>query len=153
MRRLTLALAMVLIPAMVWAAGTVTVSNQNQNPNDQAYVVTFEWTSDGTEAADATAYFPYGVYIAKVVTNPDDSAAPTDDYDITLTDVDGYDVMGGTLADRDETNSESVVPRVLNDGTNEIFGGALVIGSLTLNVSNAGASKEGVVRVYVVRAY
>jgi hypothetical protein len=152
MKRLfLLTLAVLLIPSTVWGAGTVTVSNQNQNAHDTSYTVTFAWTSDGTNAADAVAYFPYGAYITRVVTDPG-STAPDPNYDITLTDVDSYDVMGGTLANRHTSTTEQVVPTVHSDGTNTIFGAVHVQGAITLNVSNAGASKVGQVRLYIISA-
>jgi len=144
-------LAALLIPSIVWAAGTVTVTNQRQNAHDNSYSVVFTWVADGSGNADATAYFPYGAYITRVVTDPG-TTAPTPDYDITLTDVDSYDVMGGTLADRHTTTTQQVVPTVHSDGTNTIFGAVHVQGAVTINISSAGAAGNGTVRLYVISA-
>lgn len=46
-------------------------------------------------------------YLVQVSTNPG-STAPTDNYDIALNNADGADVAGGSLADRDTSNSEVV---------------------------------------------
>ena len=57
---------------------------------------------------------------------------------------------GGTLADRDETNSEQAVPCV--DTTNSVYGARWVSGKLTLNLSgNSVASATGTVVVYFFR--
>lgn len=77
-------------------------------------------------------------YIVRVVTNPS-ATAPTDDYDITITDADGVDVMAGALANRDTANSEQVIP---SDPP-------YVNSELTVNISTAGEAKEGVIIIYV----
>ena len=154
MKRLLQGLALIAALAIAQpaiGAGTVTVSNQHQDAHASSYAVTFTWVADGSGNADAVAYFPYGAYITRVVTDPG-ATAPTADYDITLTDTDSYDVMGGTLADRHTTTTEQVVPTVHSDGTNTIFGAVHIIGAITLNVSNAGAAGNGIVRVYVISA-
>ena len=96
-----------------------------------------EWTSDGS--GDATETVHIDGEILRVVTDPSGSAAPTDDYDITFVDEDGLDIMAGGLANRDTANTEAVVPsaRVVH------------YGDVTVTVANAGASKSGVVKVYV----
>ena len=63
--------------------------------------------------------WPGGVYIA-------------DDYDVTLSDELGLDVMGGTLANRDDTNAERAWP---TDGTYVIR--RRVYNCLTLGVADA----------------
>jgi hypothetical protein len=152
MKRLfLLTLAVLLIPSAVWGVGTVTVSNQQQNAHDTSYTVTFTWIADSSGDADATAYFPYGAYITRVVTDPG-TAPPSPNYDITLTDVDSYDVMGGTLADRHTSTTQQVVPTVHSDGTNTIFGAVHVQGAIKINISSAGAAGDGTVRLYVISA-
>ncbi len=111
-------------------------------------LLTFTWTSaaNGSLTATASARSIDG-WVILVVTNPG-ATAPTDDYDITLTDADGVDVMGGQLADRDQTNSEHAVPQ-LQSG---VFGERYVSGTLTLNLSNNSVnSATGVVKVYIRR--
>jgi len=69
--------------------------------------LTLESQKEGTDA------FLRGWYLYKVQTIPGSGAAqPDDDYDITITDTDDIDVMGGELVDRDETNAEEAVPKV-----------------------------------------
>jgi hypothetical protein len=79
------------------------------------------------------------------VTSPD-TTAPTAAYDITVTDVNNTDVMGGKLADRSATLSEQVSPYI-----GALYGKRPVSGALTLNVSNAGDAKSGTVILYLSR--
>ena len=74
-------------------------------------------------------------------TNPS-STAPSDNYDIVVNDEDGIDIAAGGLANRDTSNSE----QVLTGG--DAKDGAAFDGALSLVVSNAGNTKEGVLRMY-----
>lgn len=81
-------------------------------------VLTFSWTADDTDGSVPTASISdtfldkiRGMYITEGRTNPG-STAPTDNYDITITDEDGIDIMGGSLTNRDEANSEAVAPAI-----------------------------------------
>lgn len=67
------------------------------------------------------------------------ATAPTDDYDITIVDAEGYDVMQGTGANRDTSNTETATPTKKS----------VAFGPLTLNVANAGDSKVGVAVLYI----
>ena len=78
--------------------------------------------------------------IVGLATIPSGVAAPTDDYDITVTDADGHDVLWGAGANRDTADTEYVARASL----------AAVAGSvLTLTVANAGDTKSGVVVLYI----
>jgi hypothetical protein len=112
-------------------------------------VAVVTWESDGD--GDATETVALDGQIIKVVTNPG-VAAPTADYDITLVDDDGLDVAQGLLADRHTSNSEEVY--LFHEAT---LGGtgsdaaALPVyhsGAVTFTVANAGATKEGVAKIY-----
>lgn len=65
-------------------------------------------------------------------TNPG-STAPQDDYDITITDADGHDVLQGVGANRDTANTEKV--SIVFSGT-AIHPPVSVADTLTLNVAN-----------------
>ena len=79
------------------------------------------WTLDCT-ANDTDATFPAiamsdtvkgeinGWYIHEVRTYPSAVTAPQDNWDVTITDADGYDIMGGTLANRATATDQRVVP-------------------------------------------
>jgi len=136
-----------LLPPWAMAAGTVTQTYVQKTNNVSC--LTYSWTADAsahTVPATASTVAIDG-YVILVVTNPDDDTAPTDQYDITLTDADSCDVMGGTLADRSDTNTEQAVPKIGN-----VYGGRWVSGILTLNISNNSVnSAAGTVAVYIQR--
>jgi len=74
--------------------------------------------------------------IGKVVgfiTNPG-SPAPTDQYDITITNEDGADILGGVGANRHTSNSEYAIPVM---GT---YFNPYVNDKLTINVTNNSVS-------------
>ncbi len=98
--------------------------------------ITLTWTSDSS--GDATLVFQMQGAIVRMATNPG-STAPTDDYDITLVDADGIDLLAGEGADRDTTVSEQVIP------TNTPFH----YGDVTFTVANAGDTKDGVCVLYL----
>lgn len=60
-------------------------------------------------AADLEFIRGWNLFMA--VTDPG-STAPTANYDITITDQYGVDVMGGQLENRSDTESEQVVPKI-----------------------------------------
>jgi len=151
MRKLILALIIVMLMAtMSWAEGTVTV--KRGTINDGIETITFSWIANAASAATVPATSSDGEWpkykggcVALVVTNPG-SPAPTDNYDITITDPSGVDIMGGELANRDTANSEQVVPKI-----NTSFGCRITEGPITLNITNNSVnSAEGVVIVYII---
>ena len=100
----------------------------------------YTWTSDGTGDATATTTNTYSGKVIGLGTVPDGTAAPSPDYDVTLTDPDGFDVLAAAGIDRHTSNTESVFnPSSLG----------VADGKLTFVIANAGASKEGVVHVWI----
>ncbi len=130
---LTLLLGLFLIPGWAFGAGTVTQSwNEDQTSTTGVVKLTYTWTADasnGSVPATASERDIDG-YVFLVITNPG-ATAPTDNYDITLTDNDSCDVMGGELANRDTSVSEQAAP-----GVGSTYGSRYVQGPLTLNLSN-----------------
>lgn len=111
-----------------------------ETTHTSAKKVAFAWTSDGSGDATGTTSAAFDGKIEGLTTIPDGVAAPTDNYDITITDADGHDVLLGAGANRDTANTEHVTSASL----------AAVAGSkLTLTVANAGASKQGTAIVWV----
>lgn len=118
---------------------------------------TVTWTSNSAGAATATINGVRGEILG-FQTNPSGASglAPTDNYDITLTDRDGFDVLGGLGADRDQTNTERVDTTDLKDAAS---GGGYVlpafprptVGPLAFAVAGAGAANVGVFRVWYRR--
>lgn len=100
--------SLLLISSGVYAAGTVTRTTPDTKNDGHLRIVTLSWTADASAATvPATTISNVDGYVYTVITNPG-STAPTDNYDITLTDSDGVDVMGGATLNRDTANSEQV---------------------------------------------
>lgn len=116
-------------------AGTVTVEESGFCGIRK---VKWTWTSDASGNADLITGKSYFGEVLAMVTDPG-ATAPTAAYDITITDVEGYDVMQGAGANRDTANTETAVPTAKS----------VAFGTLTLNVSNAGNAKVGVVILYI----
>jgi len=106
-----------------------------------------DWTSDASGVVTHTTRHIRGV-IMRVVFNPG-STAPTDDYDVTLVDEDGIDVLAGQGVNRDTANTEQICPGLaLKDGTTTGVVPFAVCGPLILNIAAAGASKIGSIVIY-----
>lgn len=103
--------------------------------------LTFAWTSSAGGAATVTSTGSHYGRVIEFVTIPGAGGeAPTDNYDITITDSDSVDVAAGALANRDTANTEVVVP--------DTNAQRAVHGVLTVNVTNAGNANTGTVVVY-----
>jgi len=109
--------------------------------------IIWNWTTDGANGAivDATAagqanktVNKYSGIITRLVTDPTDT--PTDNYDVTILDDDGYDVLMGAGLDRDTANTEQKLESVL---------GVCVDSQLRLNIGTAGNTKSGKVILYI----
>jgi hypothetical protein len=129
-------------------AGTVTTTSSNAGPGDVIKKFTISWTShtDGTATGNVDGF--NGV-IMRVVTNPG-SAAPTDNWDVTLTDEDGLDLLAAQGTDQDTANSEQFCPGLaITDGTNTgVVPIAVNSSTLALSVSGAGSAKTGTIVIY-----
>lgn len=101
--------------------------------------ITFTWTSAADGTASGTTTYAYDGKVELLTTDPG-ATAPTDDYDVTLTDEAGVDVLAGAGLNRDTANTEQAVASVL---------GVVASSKLTLNISNAGNAKQGVTYVFV----
>jgi hypothetical protein len=100
------------------------------------------WTADdATGAVSGTTSAVYDGKLIGLSTVPAAAGdAPTDYYDVTVTDVDGWDVLLGAGADREPANTEHVAEASL---------GAAAGSKLTVNVTNAGNSKKGTVILWI----
>lgn len=118
-------------------AGTVTTT---ETVHGSVKKLIFSWTSDGSGDADGTSSEVYDGKLIGLTTIPDGVDAPTDNYDVVVNDGGGHDVLLGAGADRDTAATEHVAEASL---------GAVAAMKLTLDVSNAGASKKGTVILYI----
>jgi hypothetical protein len=144
MRRLGffLVLLALLAPAAssLQAVGTVTLTCPERNGSVQRCV--FTWLADGSGNVNTNPLdFPYGEII-RMDTDPDGGAlAPDDNYDVTLLDTAGVDVLQGQGANRDTANVESVVFAVPIWHSRSR--------KLDLNIAAAGNANSGVLTVWV----
>lgn len=129
-------------------AGTLTVTRDPRRfpySGRNAERIVVDWTSDASGNADVSIENMYG-WCIKVLTNPD-ATAPTDNYDITLLDENGFDALEGKLVDRDTANNETVYPLVTGAAT-PVF----LCGTHTFTVANAGNAKVGRAIFYIVES-
>ena len=97
--------------------------------------ITWTWTSDASGDYSQQTAGSYSGEVLMLITNPDGTAAPADDYDVVINDEDGYDILVGQGVDRDTADTEYVIASM----------GAVANDKLTLVVDNAGNTKKGVV--------
>jgi hypothetical protein len=148
-----LVLALLLIPVIAFAEGSVTVSKTTVNGGD-IEIISFAFIANASGAATVPATSSSSVYpgdkagyIIKVVTDPG-ATAPTDDYDITLVDsTTNADLLGGEGSNRDTANSEEAVPKIGN-----AYAANLAPVAFTLNLTgNSVNSATGTVYVYIAK--
>ncbi len=117
-------------------AGTVVVTEiTHASPKK----IKFAWTSSGGGAADATTDKYYSGKLILITTDPGGTALDPD-YDLTISDSDGVDLLAGSGADRHTTNTEHITSASL---------GCVVESKLTLGITAAGGAKNGTVYVYL----
>jgi hypothetical protein len=158
MKKLAYAIAMILLFSVyAWAAdvGTVTTSYSpvySSEGNTNMATLSFAWTTTSAGAASTTTSTSdtdliAGKYVTLVVTDPDGTSAPTDDYDITIKDTNGVDIVGGALANRDTANTEQTMPAILTG----LYFPRPVATALTFAVAAAGSGKSGITLMYLSR--
>ena len=102
--------------------------------------VKFAWISSAGGAADATSVKVYSGRVLECVIVPGAAGdAPTDLFDVTVTDQDSVDVLYGRGA-----NCSNADTTVINAGL-----GVAVNSALTLAVTNAGAANTGTVILHI----
>jgi len=112
---------------------------------DPVKVVTLTCTadsSDGSYPATALTGIPSngrGGRLLQIITDPQ-STAPQDNYDITVTDSGGADLLLGVGANRDTANTEVAV--IATNGAHPVYAGT---DTLTLNITNNNVNSAGIV--------
>ena len=111
--------------------------------NARTLRLTVNWTSsaggavsEAISAANMTIIL--GKNLAHFITDPG-SPAPTDNYDLTLLDRYGIDILGGEGLNRDTVNSEQGVPAL----NSSVYGDRIVDFELTFTIVDAGDSAQG----------
>jgi len=137
-----LAFMLILCAGPAFAAGSCTQKIESMG---SLKCLSLSWTSSSVGAfTDYTTKKIDGLVIM-VLTDPDGTAKPTDNYDITLKNANGYDIMGGVLGNRNQTSTEVRRPYNTEEAA---YMSVPVDGSLALAISNMGNSKQGVVKIY-----
>jgi len=104
-------------------------------------VIKYSWTSTAGGAASDTTANAYDGKVLWVVTDPDGTSVPSDNYSLTILNSDGVDILAGAcLANRDTANTEYVAEASLGCAGNS---------KLTFTISGAGDTRKGVVYLYV----
>lgn len=138
-RRLAvIVIGLLSLPALAWAVMSVTAT-ERRFPTVKKVTLVWVSAADGT-ASGATVGGYDGKLIGMTTIPAAAGAAPTDNYDITLADGDGHDVLLGAGANRDTANTEHVAEASL---------GAVSASLLTLSVAAAGDTKGGTVVLYI----
>lgn len=113
-----------------------------------------DWVSDDTAGTASGTTRKIVGRLIKIQTDPG-SAAPTDNWDVTITDSEGVDVLAKcqnatALINRDTANTEETYLYILNADTSPIGIAAfpVVCDTLTVSIANAGNSKTGQVILY-----
>lgn len=105
------------------------------------------WTSSAGGAVQEIPSEAISGELLRVVFAPGAGGVqPTDNYDVTLLDEDGFDVLGALGANRSNATKQQLVP-LTGDGTTTNQR-VVVDGPLTLTVANAGNAKQGTVTLY-----
>lgn len=119
-------------------AGTVTLAERKHTITKK---LTFTWSaSNPGGAADKTSVEVYdGAIIAAQFVPDGGGTQPSDNYDVTVVDAAGVDVLFGAGANR-----SNAAAQVVTSGLGVVAGDPL-----TLHVTNAGNGKGGSVSLYI----
>jgi hypothetical protein len=148
MKKLLISLALVLIFATSLLAVDSTYTITKYKHGTDFVELSLAWTtSDGGDFTAATTTteetnFIKGRWLCQMITDP---VSPTDDYDITVVDANGADLLGGAGSNRDASNSEVTYPIV--DSTSGQRACVPVTTALTIDITSAGNSESGVIRL------
>lgn len=144
-----LATSAVATESVVSTNGTTTLSAPTEDNGVRK--VTINWTSDASGDVSSSIKNVYGT-LRRVVFAPVASASPTASYDIVINDITGVDVLEGAGANLSATAATDAVPLVattVQSGTAYEGTKVVVAGNLDLAITNAGASKQGLLTLYV----
>jgi hypothetical protein len=122
------------------SAGTVTTTGRPELLPRCATRWPINWTSDASGNVSVGIDWPGGT-IERVTFWHDPVNTPTNLYDVTLTDEDGIDILGGRGANIASASNTSVVPIVA--ASTDVYKITVGKGWLTLTIANAGNAKGG----------
>ena len=124
-------------------AGTVTVAEQLHRA---VRSIRWTWVSDGSGDASGTdtEKIVLGTPMAVVFIPDTGGTTPADQYDVTILDADGADILRGQGADRAQTYSDTTEQLTYGDATEPRTFDSI----LSLVVANAGNAKGGQIVMY-----
>lgn len=127
-------------------AGSITVTTSRiDHPLGAITKYSIAWVSDAAGAVSGNSFNVKAGEVVQVRYIPDSGGTqPTDLYDVTMTDANSIDVLGGSGANLSNANSTVAVPAV-----STYFPRLLEAGALTPVVANAGNAKGGTIVLYV----
>lgn len=138
MKRIVAALAaLLLIVGQTFAASSITVTSANPGRNFTRYSVAWTSHTDGTVSNSFNVRAGNLVQIKFVPGSG--GTQPTDLYDVTLLDADGFDVLAGAGANLSNASASMTVA----SSVRFVEGGAL-----TLTIAAAGSGKTGTVVIW-----
>lgn len=130
-------------------AVTPTITGSSSQGDVQRISLDWQSASDGS----VTYSLPVNLFgeIVRVSFVPDTGATqPTNLYDVTITDANSIDVLAGQGANLANNANTNVCPGVpLKDGTTTSVRPMVVAGALTLNITNAGDTKGGIIVLHL----
>ena len=133
-----------LWPAGIWAAPAITASERvttlTATSTSGFTLVTVDCLTSTSGTCTATIRDWYGM-ILRATINPDGTDVPTAAYDVTVTDRDAYDVLGGNGADLSATVTTSFACAV-NDSTTSATIPTVVFGNHTVSMTGGGSQKR-----------
>ena len=107
--------------------------------------VSWDWLCTDLGVVSSAASGWYCGKIVRAIISPDSSTTqPTDAYDVTIEDADGFDILSGEGA-----NASNAAAVHITDPTKTLW---VRSGVLTLKIASAGDAKGGVVTLYILRA-
>lgn len=119
-------------------AGTVTTTAKTHG---SVKSVKWEWTATAGGNASATTTAVFEGEILRCVTFPDSGNKPSDNYDVTVLDPNGADLLGGNGANRSSATTQII------HATSGL--GAVAGETLNVVVINAGNATAGTVVLYI----
>lgn len=134
-------------------AGTATyqVHDLRTMPGGKCAIIV-DWTSDASGDVTLTIDEPVVGRIIQLVTDPDGTDAPTDNYDVTLvSSLTGLDMLAGRGVDRDTATVEIAMVLVEQTISGRYYAShpAVSESNLVFTVANAGDSKKGRAVIYL----
>ena len=128
-------------------AGTITEALTSGRP--PVKVITLTCTaddSDGSYPATALSNIPHGEIggrLLQIATDPG-STAPQSNYDVTVTEAGGADLLLGVGANRHTSSSEVAI--IESNGASAVYAGT---DTLTLNITNNNVNSAGItIKIY-----